>query len=137
MQTIYKELEKVILPHLTDYHNDLIKHDREWIEANPTTPFIHYSGNTGTHFIGFPTADAYPMAGERVKHLFGYADREHLLNEVVELAQYFNRERYYAKRVYFFDGKSLKKIDHGKAIELATRYTERIKREWRHVSVYA
>lgn len=135
--SIYKQLEDVILPHLTDYHNDLIKHDKEWIEANPTTPFVHFSSDTGTHFIRFPTADAYPAEGERVKHLFGHANRHELLQEVVELAKYFNKERYYAKRVYYFDGKKLKKIDHGKAIELATRYAERIEREWRHVSVYA
>lgn len=128
---VYKELEKVVLPQMTDYQTDLVKHDRNWIQAHPGVPFLHYSSDTGTHFIAFHKLEEYPAEGVRVPYLFGHADREHLLNEVVEMAKYFNRERYYAKRVYYFDGKKLTKIDHGRAIQLATEYAEDTKRQWR------
>ena len=128
---VYKQLETVVLPKMTDYQTDLIKHDKEWIKANPGVPFLHYSSNTGTHIIPFTKRDDYPAKGVKVPYLFGEADREHMLKEKVEIAKYFNKERYYAKWVHYFNGKELLEISHGFAIELATAYTIGVKNGWK------
>lgn len=131
MENIYQELENAVLPKMTDYQTDLTKHDKNWIENNPGTKFIHFSGNTGTSIIGLISAEVYPKDGEQVRYLFGRAGRDHILGEALEMAQYHDKNRYYAKRVHYFDGKGLKRINHKQAIEIARNYIHRIREEWK------
>lgn len=126
----YKEIEKIVLPLMTDYQTDLTKHDKAEIARNPNTPFLHYSGDTGTGLIMLVGPEEYPKKGEMVPYLFGQADRHHILKQCLEMAEYYDKERYYAKRVLYFDGKVLKQIEHKKAVDIAKQYAAGIRRHW-------
>jgi tRNA 2-selenouridine synthase SelU len=40
---IYNQLEEKVQPLLQAFKTDLTKHDKETIELNPETPFLHYT----------------------------------------------------------------------------------------------
>jgi hypothetical protein len=131
---IYQQLEKAVLPGMTDSQTDLTKHDRKTIDANPGVPFIHYAGDTGTGIIMMIPASSYPREFERVpfhnRYTFATADRSYILNQAMCTAQYFDIERYYAKTVRYFDGSKLRQITHMDAINIVKTYSDKIRRQW-------
>ena len=42
---------------------------------------VFFAYECGSHAITLPEFERYPAAGERVRYLFGSADRRHILNE--------------------------------------------------------
>lgn len=126
--TTYEQLAAAVEPHLEAYHDDLRRHDREWLEANPGVPFLHYTRRTGTDLVELAPIDRLPKAGERVPYLFGTADREHIVNMVRSLARYFAREN--DRLCHHFDGSKLRRIDGATALKLAEDYTRAMGREF-------
>jgi len=55
----YEELRNKVAGYITAYHDDLKKHDRDWIDSNPGVPFIHYTRSYGTHILPLPPAETY------------------------------------------------------------------------------
>lgn len=126
---IFEELKEKALPLITAYHDDLLKHDKAAIEENSEVPFLHFTGDTGTHIALLIPAEKYPAKGERVKYLFGVASRYHILSQVGEMVRYMpqvNRQ----DLVLYFDGKKLCEITQEKAEEVVKEYQCRINREW-------
>jgi hypothetical protein len=131
--SVYQELESLCLPLITHWREDLTKHDREGIEQeHPGVPFLHWTRDTGTNISFLIPWDAYPKLGEVVPFLFGVADREHLLNEVVGFAEWHAKGINDPKRftVHYFDGKKLKQITVQKAVQIAKEYAAGIQRLW-------
>ena len=129
---IYDQLEAACLPMMTGYQTDLTQHDREAIEENPCVPFLHWMRDTNTHIDFLKDASEYPKAGERVRYLFGHADRWHIVGEVQSMAEYFTRPCNEPGRytVHHYDGVKLRKITVEKAVEIARAYRKRIESEF-------
>ncbi len=127
---IYWELEKMCLPLIESFHNDLEKHDKREISENPGVPFLHFTGSTGTYCFMFHPADWYPAPGEYVPYIFSTAERNHILRQTricVETMHNLNR----MALILYCDGEKLRKIQYEKAKELAVNYERKIQREWR------
>lgn len=131
-KTAYEQLVDACLPLIEAYRDDLLKHDKLWFEQNPGVPFLHWTRPCGTTICGLPAADSYPKGGERVKYLFGTADRWHLLKEVVEMAEHHTRPSNSPEQFtcHHFDGKKLRKITIETAVDVARQYVRRIEAEW-------
>lgn len=127
--TLYEQVEEKVLPLITAYHNDLLVHDKTSIEGNPGVPFLHFTGDTGTHMVRLISAEEYPAKGARVKYLFGTAGRDHLLDEVVSAIRQMPRVNR-RDLVLYFNGIKLQEINQVKAEEIAEKYRHKIRREW-------
>lgn len=129
MMDTYKQVEKKSLPLIKAYYNDLIRLDREAIEKNPGTPFLHFTGDTGTYLFLMIPAEDYPAKGETVPYLFGEADRNHILRQylkTVECMKTSNRQ----DLILYFNGKRLIKINQERAESIARKYEDKIWRDW-------
>ena len=130
-EDIYQELERLCLPILESYLDDLIKHDRAAITDR--TPFLHFTGSTGTHMIRLYPADheMWPNNGEQVPYLFGIANREHILkNGVVEAVAYMPKVNRNQLALYY-DGTKLHKISQHNAEEVSRIYADGIRKQWK------
>jgi hypothetical protein len=131
--SIYNELYKISSPKLKGYRTDLTKIDKEWIEKNKGVPFIHYTRENGTHILELFPVEHFPAPGEYVKFLFNMVDRRTLLDRTCEMAAYvelYDKREGYNFTVCYYDGCSLKVIDHKKAIEIVRIYKNSILKEW-------
>ena len=134
-QTIYDQLHDLAAPLITRYMDDLTKHDRNALEANPGMPFLHFTRDSGTHISFHMPANEYPKKGEYVPYLFGHADRDHLLEEASGIVNH------YAKpyndpplMVLYYNGKTLRKIDLAQAAEIVRDYQGSVRAAWNRKS---
>lgn len=117
-ETIFAQLLAEVDGIITHYRDDLLVHSRREILEHPGIQFVHYTRAWGTHLIMLHPADhpIWPAQGEKVPYLFGEADREHIVNQWVEMARYYNRgETSRGARIeaiHHFDGYVLRRIDH-------------------------
>ena len=80
-ETAYNQIEKLALPFIEAFHDDLFKHDKNCIEShNIDTPFLHFTGSTGTHIVMMEPYEEYPGKNIRVPYIFGSADRWQILD---------------------------------------------------------
>ncbi len=128
--SIYESIEKLALPLIIAYREDLTKHDRAAIDKHRGVPFLHFTGDTGTHLVFLWRPGDYPGPGEYVPYLFGVADREHILSEIPKLVRCMKRVNRQAL-ILHFDGKEVKRITQEKAEEIADSYKSGIWRTWR------
>jgi len=129
---VYEELQAISLPLLEAYETDLLTHDKNWIEANPGIPFMHYTRATGTHLISFSLAGSYPPSGTRVKYLFGTAEREKILQDKLEMQDWFESTvRRPPKLTLHYDGRILTQVTIRKAREIVEDYVCAIRSEWK------
>ena len=127
--TIYDEVEEKALPLIKAYQNDLLVHDRKTMTENPETPFLHFTGDTGTYLVLMIPGSDYPNAGETVPYFFGKADRDRILRGKVTLvvhAKQTNRQ----DLILYFDGEKLSEVTQEKAELVIWKYQKRILREW-------
>jgi hypothetical protein len=129
---IYEQLHKRSLPFLKAYKTDLMAHDKDWIEVNPGVPFMHYTRAVGTHLISLNPPNSYPPAGRKVKYLFGVADREKILQDKLEVQDWFETSlRNSLKLILHCDGLILQKVTRSKAREIIEDYICFIRTEWK------
>jgi len=135
MESTYLQIKEKALPIIKAYRDDLLKHDKASITQNSQqeipSPFLHFTGDTGTYLVFFVASNNYPAAGEIVPYLFGHANRYHILNEklsTVHCMPKVNRQ----DLILYFDGKNpVKEITQTKAENLVADYQEKILQEWR------
>jgi hypothetical protein len=130
---IYEELEKIALPFMEAYKEDLTTIDRKAIEYKPGVPFLHYTRKWGTTISFLPAADSplFPPAGVRVPYLFGTADREHLLNECLSMAKHCAPENDPPFLcVCYFDGHKLRKTNFKHSRQIAEDYARSVRAAW-------
>ena len=135
MKSVFEKLKELSLPHIKNFHNDLLVHDKEFLEECDY-PFIHATRESGTHMVSFCPADTYPAAGETVPYMFGNSDRYHILEQANVLVDHFVTKDN-PKLILYYNGRFIKKITAEQAISLTREYTDRIKREWDRVPSYA
>jgi hypothetical protein len=133
----YAQLYNLASPFLKSYRDDLEKHDKAAIEAHSGCPYLHYTRESGTHILFLIPAKEYPREGDRVPFLFGFADRWHLLKELVSAAEHWLRPcNTRPLLTLWFDGKKFHQITVDKALDIARAYRIRIESEWRKVPAY-
>lgn len=125
------QVKEKSLPFIKAFRDDLIKHDRSAIQKNPDIPFLHFTGENGTHIVQFHPATDYPPAGERVPYLFGTADRCHILNQHVDIVKHLvEKPDFRQELILYSDGKSVKQIDGERALCLVDQYRIDIESAW-------
>ena len=127
MIDIHKVLVDKALPFITSYKDDLLVHDKAQIEAYPDTPFLHFTGDTGTLMVTLPSAEVYPKDGE--SYLLGMADRYYILNQVVEQVKCMPRINRQDLMLYC-DGQELREVGYSEALGIAEDYRRDIMKEW-------
>lgn len=104
---------------LEGYKTDL-DIDRKLIADYPGRPFIHITRDYGTHMTVLMNYEDYPKGGETVPYLFGTAGRYQLLDGVRDFyeAVLHTWRKPDIKKICYYDGKEVKKIDEdtGRAI---------------------
>ena len=131
MKSVFEKLKELSLPHIKNFHNDLLVHDKAYLDENDY-PFIHATRESGTHMVPFCPADIYPAAGETVPYYFGHSDRYHILRQANVLVDHIVTKDN-VKLILYYNGRFIKKITAEQAIRLTREYTDRIKREWDRV----
>jgi hypothetical protein len=132
----YAQLHQLVSPFLKSYRDDLEKHDKAAIEAHPGCPYLHYTRESGTHILFLIPANEYPKEGDYVPYLFGMAGRDHILRQVVVMAEYWlNPCEVRPLLTLWFDGNKFHTITAEKALEIARSYWMRIDSEWRRTPV--
>lgn len=128
-RSVYKQLRDSCYPLITDYHADLTKHDRRAIQKNPGVPFLHWTRAMGTHIVVLYPAEHYPAKGVCVPFLFGQADRTHMLDSVVSLAEHCSKEDRTVV-AHYYDGTKLRSVTADQAIKIARDYKQSVLAEW-------
>lgn len=131
-KTTFEQLFEKVDSIVKFYRSDL-GIDREMIEKNPNTPFIHAARDTGTYLILMIAAIDYPPVGQDVPYIFGSADRDHLLRGKVCTVKVATEDGA-TKAIHYFDGSTLKQINPDEAIAIITGYEAQIKRSWSAMS---
>lgn len=84
------------------------------------TPALFFAYECGSHSIELRPFDTYPPAGDTVPYLFGRADREHILAGVGTTLECESVRN--APLVHYYDGKTIKQIDHARAAIIVQDY---------------
>jgi len=127
---IYEEVKIKSDPFLKAYRDDLLVHDKRAIGDNPTTPFLHFTGETGTHIVFLNRADKYPKDGEVVKYLFSYVNRETLLEEELSIVKGMDKRYGRGDLALHYDGRKLEEISYRQAEAVADEYIRKTKQAW-------
>ena len=140
MNPIYKQLEDAVLPIMTHFKEDLTTHNKAKITDD--TPFLHWATDSHTHISFLLPADSphYPSPGKYVPYLLGTADREKLLSESLSFAKYNSDPRNICSHthlVHYFDGRTLRKIDSKKALDIASEHVRSVENAWSKPRSYA
>ena len=125
---VYDDVKEKASPFIKAYRDDLLVHDKKDIQENPDTPFLHFTGETGTHLAKLIPAGEYPIG--RVNYLFGVATREEILDGQMEVIPGMSNRYGRGKLILHYDGKFLKEITQSQANGIADDYKEEIKRAW-------
>lgn len=133
-ESTFGQLKRLTRPLIEAFEDDLLVHDKAMIEQHkPGTPFLHYTRACGTHMFMLIPADEYPRKGESVPFLFGYADRDHLLQGVLDCVRSIRRRHETGdpeQVVHHFDGQKLRRIDDRKAVQVAEDYARSVRHTW-------
>jgi len=129
-KSVYMQMKEKSLPFIEAYIDDLIKHDRKFLKENPGVPFLHFTGETGTHLTPFWDVEKYPKKGERVKYLFGMVTREEWVREEMSVVPDMEHRYGRSDLALYFNGKCLKEITYHDAAKLAKEYEREMLRRW-------
>lgn len=135
MSAVFEQLKSACLPLMQAFENDLLTHDRNWIDRYPGIPFVHWTRPTGTWLSEMWPSNhpVFPPKGQKVPYLFGTADREHILKGQVSVADYclhYKEREGTAMACHYFDGKTLRMIDLKKAKDILESYARQVRMDW-------
>ena len=131
-KSIYLQVKELSSPIIKMYRDDLLKHDRSALTKDKgKTPFLHFTGETGTHLYFLFPADyeGWPKPGEIVPYLFGRADRRHILNEQRNVIHAMDKH-HWKELILYWNGRTLKQIDMDRAKEIADTWHRHILNAW-------
>lgn len=129
MKSIYQRVKELALPVITEYKDDLLVHDRNEIKAFKKCDFIHMTRPSGTHMIIFRPSESYPVKGERIRYLFGTADRIHILNDTCGAVPYLLKEQN-IELILYRKGDSITEITASEACDLVEEYRQAMLELW-------
>jgi len=136
MNTLHDRLVLLADKFIKAYREDLLIHDKTAIEDHPNVPFLHFTGELGTHMVHLIPFSVYPNKGEKISYLFGRADREHILKDIKELVFYM-RKSTRQDLILYYDGQTathnLFDISQDTAEEIVTAYYKKMKTLFKEV----
>ena len=134
-ETTWIKLLKEVDHLITAFRDDLHKHDRAALEADPESPFIHITRETGTVYVRMIPAEAYPGPGELVKYIFSHVGRDHILDGGRHMIDHEAREHQNGGRRHWLHCEptrgTVKEITPEQATRIYDEYRQRIRRQWR------
>ncbi len=129
-EQVFQAIKELSEPFIENYHNDLLVHDKRAVECNhKNTPFVHFTGTLGTYLFFFSPADEYPPKGNKIKYLFGQADRYHILDQVLSSIRWVRTSNRQCL-ILHYDGNRLYKITQDIAESLADAYVTEMRLNW-------
>lgn len=126
---VYQELLARVGDIVVNYRDDLIKHDKEWIENNPGVSFIHATRENGTHLSPLFPSEKYPPAGASIPYLFGTATRENLVTDILVMVEHLHNH-IGVKAWHYYDGRKLRPLAYGSLLMVVRSYVAGILRQW-------
>ncbi len=122
---IRKASEKVMIGWKTD-----LDIDEKAIQERKGVPFLHFTRKTGTLIVFLSPIDQLPKKGEYAPFLFNFADREHFVNQMIEMS------RYYVKNdgcliCQYYNGTTVKKISTTRAAEIGLAHAMKLRAEFK------
>jgi hypothetical protein len=135
MSKIYQQLHALVRSRLLAYETDLEKHDKEAIEESPGVPFLHWTRDSGTHIVMLwdMKSDVWPMYGVRVPYLFRTADRNHILDGMILMAEWHLMPSNGGDKkhiCHYYDGVRIRPVTCAKAVEIVKEYARPLRRAW-------
>ena len=119
MKTVFEELKSKTEKHVKNFISDF-EIDKKIIEKNKGVKFIHIAREHGTALTLLHTKKDYPEQGEKVKYLFGKANRKEILKgQLIAFNHYLSNS---PKAIYFFNGKALKQCTNKAAEQIFKDY---------------
>jgi len=126
-KSVYMQLKEKASPFIKSYRDDLVKHDREFLRKNPGVPFLHFTGESGTHLYAMWPSEKLPGKGEVVKYLFGYSTREEIIESEFSVIPSMKTRYGRGDMAMYFDGQKLQEISYDKATRIAEKYIKSVK----------
>ncbi|MCO6500123.1 MAG: hypothetical protein J5I47_07065 [Vicingus serpentipes] len=127
METTFEKLKVFVEPHLKNYKNDLLVHDKKTLDTYKG-PFLHYTRENGTHILLMIPAEEYPDS--QVSILFGVGDRVDLLLNLKDAQETFNKSGL-VKAVHYYSGNGiLIPVTMDIADQILYQYTRNTIDEW-------
>lgn len=127
--SVHDQLVELCDTHIQRYRNDLLVHDKSEIERNPGIPFLHWTRESGTSLAMMHPTHNLPASGEIVPILFGEGGRDILVRNVVEMAEYHNRDNRISLTLYC-DGEKFYVCSPATAYLIAIAYQKHLQVEW-------
>lgn len=127
---LHAELSRRVRPFIEHYHDDLDKHDLNWLNENPGVPFLHFTRACGTHLNPLHAADdpRWPAPGLLVPYLFSHATREQILQSNLGGIRYCAGA---AQRcILHFDGRTLTEVGPREALRIGEAYLRTVEEAW-------
>lgn len=131
----YPVLLAKCLPLIEHYRNDLLVHDRNALASFPGIPFIHFTRTMGSETIFLPPAGhaSWPARNAQIPYLFGMADREHILAQILVKVKYPWEN---LRCVHYFDAmpnghSRLVEIAKEQAVVRTEQYIASVRHAWR------
>ena len=130
--TTYDELYALVTDQVKHYRTDLTEHDQRMLEENPGVPFLHCARECGTFMQLLHEADSdyWPAKGTEIPYLFGHADREHILSQILPVIRGCWKQDANDRTIRYYNGVTTKLITHRQALEIAQDYVYGIGRQW-------
>ena len=125
---VYNKIKKNSLPLMTDYEGDLVEHDYNNIINSEKCSFLHFTRKMGTYLIKLSTVD-YPAENRTIPYLFGTADRNHLLKQIITMVDY-HKTNCVMVQYYNHNADTVDIISIDDALSIAQAYTRLVINRW-------
>ena len=129
MKSIYEQVKELSLPIIENYHDDLLKWDKDSIESNPKIRFLHFTGTRGTNIAWLTPLKEFGLKKEYFQSQYEYYKKcKTFLGSamaIVKMMPQMGRD----ELVLYFDGKKLRTINQQKAEEIVEDYERTLRDE--------
>jgi len=130
MKTIYEQVKELALPIIENYHDDLLKWDKESIENNKNKiRFLHFTGETGTNLIWLLPLKEYGFDKREFQNQYEYYKKCKITigaaTTMVKMMPQVNRKGL----VLYYDGKKIRRITQCQAEDITEDYERTLKDE--------
>jgi len=126
---IYEQLKQKADPFIKYYRDDLLVHDLNALNKNPGIPFLHFTGETGTHIVFLRPAEDYPE--EPYPYLFGMTTREKEIHDLPEIVASMKTRYDREDLALYYNGKQLREVAYPEVTRIARDYVYRVVAQWR------
>ena len=122
--TLIEKMKRMVDKHVLSYKTDFLV-DKGIIEDKKPEQFIWIVRKCGTNFYEFYSDADLPHGDERVKFLFGTADRRHILTSQLSTLEN-SHEDAISFNLVTTENETIKEITRSEAVRLMRKHNERL-----------